>query len=89
MKTNVNLSKILTPEELQWFGKWLSKSQMEKGIKSHSGASHSVIFNVLEAARSRVEQELPPYGDLWANPSAEETRNSIERLNRRLVSYDD
>ena len=50
MKTNVNLSKILTPEELQWFGQWLSKSQMKEGIKSHPGASHSVIFNVLEAA---------------------------------------
>ena len=89
MKTNVNLSKILTPEELQWFGQWLSKSQMREGIKSHSGASHSVIFNVLEAARSRVEDGLPPYGDLWENPSAEETRNSIEGLNRRLASYDD
>jgi hypothetical protein len=89
MKTNVNLSKILTPEELQWFGQWLSKSQMKEGIKFHPGASHSVIFNVLEAARSRVEHELPPYGDLWENPSAEETRNSIEGLNRRLASYDD
>ena len=53
MKTNVNLSKILTPEELQWFGQWLSKSQMREGIKSHPGASHSVIFNVLEAAAGR------------------------------------
>ena len=30
--TNVNLSKILTPEELQWFGQWLSKSQIREGI---------------------------------------------------------
>ena len=89
MKTNKNRSKILTPEELQWFGQWLSKSQIEKGIKSHLGASHSVIFNVLEAARSRAEDGLPPYGDLWENPSAEETRNSIEGLNQRLASYDD
>jgi hypothetical protein len=82
MKTHVNLSKILTPEELQWFGQWLSKSQMQEGIKSHPGASHSVIFNVLEAARSRVEDGLPPYGDLWENPSEEETRQSIEGLTR-------
>ena len=59
MKTNVNLSKILTPEELQWFGQWLSKSQMKEEIKSHPGASHSVIFNVLEAARSRRRTGCP------------------------------
>ena len=58
-------------------------------IKSHPGASHSVILNVLEAARSRAEYGLPPYGDLWENPSAEETRNSIEGLNQRLASYND
>jgi hypothetical protein len=89
MKTNENLSKILTPEELQWFGQWLSKSQMKEGIKSHPGASHSVILNVLEAARSRAEDGLPQYRDLWENPSAEETRNSIEGLNQRLASYND
>jgi hypothetical protein len=89
MKTHVNLSRILTPEELQWFGQSLSKSQMREGIKSHPGASHSVIFNVLEAARSRVEEGLPPYGDLWQNPSEEETRQSIEGLKERLASYDD
>jgi hypothetical protein len=89
MKTNKNRLKILTPEELQWLGQWLSKSQIEEGIKSHPGASHLVIFNVLEAARSRVEDGLPPYGDLWENPSAEETRKSIEGLKERLASYDD
>jgi hypothetical protein len=36
MKTKVNLSRILTPEELQWFGQWLSKSQMDEGLKSHA-----------------------------------------------------
>ena len=64
MKTNKSRSKILTREELQWFGQWLSKSQIEEGIKSHPGASHSVIFNVLQSARSRVEAGLPPYGSL-------------------------
>ncbi len=89
MKTSVNLSKILTPEELQWFGQWLSKSQMREGIKSHSG---SVSFGDLQRLGGGAQpggRRVASDGDLWENPSAEETRNSIEGLNRRLASYDD
>jgi len=38
----------------------------------------SIVFDVLEAARARVEARLPPYGKLWEEPSEEERRKSIE-----------
>ena len=34
---------------------------------------HSLVFDILEAARSRVEEGSPPYGKLWDEPSAEES----------------
>ena len=43
---------------------WLSKSQIEEGLTQafeyDPNPSHSLVFNILEAARSRVEDGLPP-----------------------------
>ena len=92
-ETNNDPLSILPQEELQWFGEWLSEQQITEAIQreflENPGCPHSVIFNVLEAMRSRVEDGLPPVGNLWENPSEEETRKSIEALNRRLTSYND
>ena len=62
MKTNVNLSKTLTPEELQWFGQWLSKSQMQEGIKSHPG---SVAFGDLQRLRGGAQPGRGRVASVW------------------------
>jgi hypothetical protein len=49
--------------------------------------SHSLVFNILEAARSRVEDCLPAYGDLWERPSLEETEKAIEERGKRMERY--
>ena len=46
--------------------------------------SRSLIFDVLEAARSRVEGALPAYGKLWEEPSEEESRSYIEASKKRV-----
>jgi hypothetical protein len=91
-----DIPKILSPDELLWLREWLSEKQMLEGINSwiseggslpteaQLGASRSVIFDVLEAARSRVEAGLPPYGNLWEEPSEEERRKSIEASKKRV-----
>lgn len=66
-----NPLSILTPNDFLWFGRWLSDKQILEGINSWTsdggslpteaklGTSRSVIFDVLEAARRRVESGLP------------------------------
>ena len=89
------------PDELLWLRVWLSEKQILEGINSWTseggslptetqlGASRSVIFDVLEAARSRVEQGYPPYGNLWEMPSEEENQKYIEASRKRVESYRD
>ena len=98
MKTRRDIPKILSPDELLWLRVWLSEKQILEGINSWTseggslpteaqlGASRSVIFDVLEAARARVEAGLPPYGKLWEEPSEEERRKSIEASRKRVES---
>ncbi len=83
------------------FAEWLSEKQILEGInswtseggslptKAQLGTSRSVIFDLLEAARSRVEAGLPPYGNLWEEPSEEERRKAIEALEERVKGYRD
>ena len=101
MKTRRDIPKILSPDELLWLRVWLSEKQILEGINSWTseggslpteaqlGTSCPVIFNVLEAARSRVEQGYPPYGNLWEMPSEEETQKAIAALKERLKGYRD
>ena len=62
----------------------LSQSQIEAGLteafECSPAPSHDLVFSILEAARSRVEDGLPPYGDLRARPTPEETQWAIEEL---------
>jgi hypothetical protein len=92
-EANPDPLSILSPEELQWFGQWLSGPLIAEAIqhelRQNSHCPHSQIFNVLEAMRARVENGLPPTGKLWQEPSAEETRKSISKLQQRLESYND
>ena len=103
MKTKRDIPKILSPDELLWFREWLSEKQILEGINSWTSEggslpteaqpahmrSRSVIFDILEAARSRVEAGLPPYGKLWEEPSEEERRKAIEALEERVKGYRD
>ena len=79
--------------EWKWFREWLSKSQIEEGLTQAfeygPNPSHSLVFNILEAARSRVEDGLPPYGDLLARPTPEETLRAIEEVKKRPTSCND
>ena len=46
-------------------------------------------YHSKEAARSRVEAGLPPYGKLWEEASEEERRRYMEESRRRVASYKD
>jgi hypothetical protein len=82
-----NLSQILSPGELQWFGQLLSESQIWEGIaeaaKFQPNPSHWLIFSVLKAARSRVEDGVAPYGKLRESSSAENIQRAIEEQKRQ------
>ena len=77
--------------EWEWLRQDLSVTQIEEGLteafECNPDPSHSLVFDVLEAARSRVEAGLPPYGKLWEMPSEEENQKSIEALNERVKGY--
>ena len=68
-------------------------AQIEEGLTAAfeygPNPSRSLVFDVLEAARSRVEQGYHPYGKLWEMPSEAENQKSIEALNERVKSYRD
>jgi hypothetical protein len=55
--------------EWEWLRQDLTVAQIEEGLTAAfeygPNPSHSLVFNILEAARSRVEHGLPPYGKLW------------------------
>jgi hypothetical protein len=82
-----NPLSILSPDDIHWFGRWLSRKQMLEGIASLKDPSRNLAFDTLEAARSRVEAGLPPYGNLWEEPSMEERRKLIEASRKRVESY--
>lgn len=86
-EANQDPLSILSPEEIQWFREWLSKQQITQAIhlELHRDphCQNSVIFNVLEAMRSRVENGLAPTGKLWEEPSEEKTQKSISELQQR------
>ena len=77
--------------EWEYLRQDLSVTQIEEGLteafECNPDPSHSLVFDVLEAARSRVEAGLPPYGKLWEMPSDEENRKSIEASNERVKGY--
>ena len=81
--------------EWEWklFSEWLSKSQGEEGLtpafEYGTNPSQFLVFNILEAARSRVENGLPPNGELWARPTPEETLRATEEVKKRLTSCND
>jgi hypothetical protein len=58
--------------EWEWLRQDLSVTQIEEGLTAafecNPDPSHSLVFDVLEAARSRVEAGFPPYGKLWEEP---------------------
>ena len=60
--------------EWEWLRADVSVAQMEEGLTmafAHNPTpSHTSGFDILEAARSRVEDGLPPYGDLWDTDSS-------------------
>ena len=98
-----DIARILSPDEILWLRVWLSEKQILEGINSWTSEggslptearpahmrSRSLIFDILEAARSRVEAGLPPYGKLWEEPSEEERQANIEALNERVKGYRD
>jgi hypothetical protein len=73
--------------EWEWLRQDLSVTQIEEGLtkafECNPDPSHSLIFGVLEAARSRVEAGLPPYGNLWEEPSK---RGQIIEASRKRAS---
>jgi hypothetical protein len=79
--------------EWEWLRQDLSVTQIEEGLTEafeyNPNPSHSCVFQILEAARSRVEAGLPPYGNLWEEPSEEERRKLIEGSRKRIESYRD
>jgi hypothetical protein len=91
MKAKTNLSHVLSPRELQWFGQWLSESQMWEGIaeatKFQPNPSHWLIFNVLKTARRRAEKGLPLYGKLQESPSEEKIRGAIKEHKWRMSQH--
>ena len=58
--------------EWEWLRQDLSVSQIEEGLteafECNPDPWHSLVFDVLEAARIRVEAGRPPYGKLWEEP---------------------
>jgi hypothetical protein len=79
--------------EWDWLRADLSVAQIEEGLTTAfeygPAPSHSLVFNVLDAARQRIEHGLPPYGRLWDEPSEEERRHYMEALKKRVASYND
>ena len=79
--------------EWEWLRQNLSVAQIEEGLTAAfeygPNPSRSLVFGVLEAARSRVEQGYPPYGNLWEMPSEEENQKYIEASRKRVESYRD
>jgi hypothetical protein len=90
---NIQPFESFSEWEWKWFREWLSKSQIEEGLTQAfeygPNPSHSLVFKILEAARSRVEDGLPPYGDLSARPTPEETLRAIEEVKKRPTSCND
>jgi hypothetical protein len=79
--------------EWEWLRADLSQSQIEEGLteafEHSSNPSHSLVFQVLDAARQRVENGLRPYGKLWEKASEEERLRYMEESRRRVASYND
>jgi hypothetical protein len=50
-----------------------------------SCSSHSLLFNVLEAAAQSGEDGLPAYENLWEQPSPEETQKALSRTVRAVL----
>jgi hypothetical protein len=81
----------------QWEWLWLRRdssiAQIEEGLteafEHSSNPSHSLVFQVLDAARQRVEAGLPPYGKLWEEASEEERWRCREEFRKRVAYYDD
>ena len=77
--------------EWEWLRQDLSVAQIEEGLTAAfeygPSPSRSLVFDVLEAARARVEAGHPPYGKLWERPSDEENQKSIEASNERVKGY--
>jgi hypothetical protein len=69
--------------EWDWLRADLSFAQIEEGLTQAfeygPAPFHSLVFNILEAARSRVEDGLPPYGDLWAPAHARRNASRSKR----------
>jgi hypothetical protein len=96
-----DIARILSPDEILWFREWLSEKQVLEGFNSWTSEggslpteaqpgrtrSRSLIFDELEAASSRVEAGLPPYGNLWKEASMEERAKLIEASRKRTESY--
>lgn len=70
--------------EWEWLRQDLTVAQIEEGLTAAfeygPNPSHSLVFNILEAARSRVEHGLPPYGKLWEGPSGTDKERYIAQL---------
>jgi hypothetical protein len=79
--------------EWEWLRQDLSVTQIEEGLteafEDSSNPSHSLVFQVLDAARQRVENGLPPYGKLWKEAFEEERQRYMEESSRRVASYND
>ena len=77
--------------EWEWLRQDLSVAQIEEGLTAAfeygPNPSRSLVFDILEAARSRVEQGYPPYGNLWEMPSEEENQKYIAASKERVKSY--
>jgi hypothetical protein len=77
--------------EWDWLRADLSIDQIAEGFtmvfEYGRAPSHGLLWNVLEAARSRVEDGLPPYGNLWEEASEEERRLYMEESKKRLERY--
>jgi hypothetical protein len=75
--------------EWAWLRQDLTVAQIEEALTAAfeygPNPSHSLVFNILEAARSRVEHGLPPYGKLWEGPSGTDKQRYIEALKQRLT----
>jgi hypothetical protein len=80
-------------EEWDWLRADLSVAQIEEGLteafEHNSNPSHSCVFQILDVARQRVEDGLPPFGKLWDEPSEEERRRYMEESRKRIASYND
>ena len=75
--------------EWEWLRQDLSVAQIEEGLTEAfeygPNPSHSLVYQVLAAARQRVERGLPPYGKLWEGPSGTDKRRYIDAVKQRVA----